>query len=89
MYESLLLITVSGNPGRIMFIEACWLINSELQGTEIPVQDNLGFANIMHGALRDEIGNFCELKGFWLKLNSDGLDSAPPATPYIYLPRQL
>jgi hypothetical protein len=50
-----------------LFVGACWLIDSELQGTGIPGQDDPGFSDIMRGALWDEIGKSCELERFWLK----------------------
>ncbi|KAE9367474.1 HET-domain-containing protein [Stipitochalara longipes BDJ] len=50
-----------------LFVGACWLIDSELQGTGMPGQDDPGFSDIMRGALWDEIGKSCELERFWLK----------------------
>jgi hypothetical protein len=50
-----------------LFVGACWLIDSELQGTGIPGQDDPGFSDIMRGALWDEIGKSCKLERFWLK----------------------
>jgi hypothetical protein len=49
-----------------LFVGACWLIDSELQGTGMPGQDDPGFSDIMRGALWDEIGKTCELERFWL-----------------------
>lgn len=50
-----------------LFVGACWLIDSELQGTGMPGQDDPGFSDIMRGALWDDIGHSCQLERFWLK----------------------
>ncbi|PMD41902.1 HET-domain-containing protein [Hyaloscypha variabilis F] len=50
-----------------LFVGACWLIDSELQGTGMPGQDDPGFSDIMRGALWDQIGKSCKLERFWLK----------------------
>jgi len=50
-----------------LFVGACWLIDSELQGNGMPGQDDPGFSDVMRGALWDEVGKTCELETFWLK----------------------